>query len=228
MGIGIIISMSRCMERRHSKRPVMESQTNNIRAHVIAIAILLGGAPACGLDDTQSRDAPPGLNEVYIDAILGVSGTGCKSGVDQEIISPDKKSFVAIFNDLEIVNPSDGPHPINCRILVRLHIPGNWKPSVARVNANGYVSLDAGLEASHESWFDCPGSALPENGSHRTFEGPIDQSFSTQYEVELPTVGSPSGDTIICDIWSVLNIDFNANPTGVGMLSQDELGVRFL
>lgn len=176
------------------------------------------------VDPLDPLAAEPDLNELYIEEIK-TNGKGCPKGnpdTVETVISDDKKSFVIIYKDMELVNPP-GPKVKNlsCQAAVKLHIPGGYQVALATVNTRGYLYLDEKIRARETSGYffaGIPVGAYP----HSDIVGPYDDFYEFSDNVPFESlVWSACGTSAIFGINTTLNLNATANPMGQAIFSNN-------
>jgi len=170
----------------------------------------------------------PTPSDVYIDSIT-TGGPGCiDPGTVSTIISSDRTSFLVIFDDMVLNNPS-GPSVknINCAAGVKLHIPNGWQFSVATIDTRGYAYLPPGIRGRQTSQYFFAGNPLG-TVYHSTLVGPYDDNYSFTDAVPFSSVvWSPCGGTAIFAVNTSLNLNAVANPKGTAILNTETLDGSF-
>ncbi len=170
--------------------------------------------------DPQAADP----NELYIEDIV-TNGKGCPASdpdTVETVISADKKSFVIIYKDMELVNPP-GPYVKNlsCQAAVKLHVPGGYQVALATVNTRGYLYLDDKIRARETSGYffaGVPIGAYP----HSHIVGPYDDFYEFSDNVPFESlVWSACGSTAIFGINTTLNLNATKNPKGQAIFSNN-------
>jgi hypothetical protein len=173
------------------------------------------GAPQAAPDPDE-----PDPNQLYIQDIM-TGGPGCRHP-DRitTVISEDKKSFLLLYDDMELRNPP-GPKvkSLNCAAGVKLHVPNGWQVALATVNTRGYLYLDKKVRARQTSNYFFAGKPLGAY-AHTDFSGPYDDFYEFTDEVPFESlVWSNCGTSVIFGINTTLNLNAVANPKGEAIFS---------
>lgn len=191
-----------------------------------SLAVALTASPPDDIAAAAPQAAPPAdqpdPNELYIEDIK-TGGPGCKTpDTVTTIISEDKKSFLILYDDMQIRNPGGSKvKTINCAAGVRLHVPGGWQVALATVNTRGYLYLENKLRARQTSNYFFAGKPIGAY-AHSEFKGPYDDFYEFSDQVPFESlVWSACGTSAIFGINTTLNLNAAANPTGEGIFSTD-------
>lgn len=202
------------------------------QAYLVGGLALLAGPSGGPSERVSSSDIvaedPPGPDEVYIEGITA-GGPGCPDpGTVEYAISADKKSFVVIFDEMQLANPP-GPSAkhTSCATGIQLHVPGGWQVTLATVNTRGYAFLDEGIVARQTSKYFFAG--LPIGTSYHTeLQGPYEGEYDfTDMVMAESTVWSPCGTSAIFGITTILSLNAKANPDGEAIFNTDTVDGKF-
>lgn len=130
-----------------------------------ALAALLGLAPARA---ALAEEAPEG---VRIERIH-YRGTGCPEGSTFVEVSPDRQSFVVIFEDFHAeAGPDVSPSQkiSQCGLNLHLSYPPGWSFTTASVAYRGSAVLGLGVVARLDARLNMPGH--PSSGAEQVLEG---------------------------------------------------------
>ncbi|MFW7379011.1 MAG: DUF4360 domain-containing protein [Oligoflexus sp.] len=141
-----------------------------------------------------ANDAPA-YDEIYIRELVA-NGSGCNLQNTKIHLAPDRKSFTILFAEYlaEIYPRSERRQARKaCQVTVNLQVPYGYQYAVAKLEYRGLVSLDAGIEAHHESLYYFQGDQ--QNSQIKKLErGPLEQSFTYVHDIDLnATIWSPCG-----------------------------------
>lgn len=198
-------------------------------------AELIAGAadPADPADQADLQAVPstesPILDEVYIESIT-TNGKGCPAADPHTVsvvIAGDKKSFVIIYNDMELINPP-GPKVKNlsCTAAIKLHIPQGLQISLATVNTAGYLYLDDDIKAKETSSYSFAGGNVGMYSS--SIVGPYDDLYVFTDKIPFVSqVWSKCGGSVIFIIKTTLNLNAKDNPGGQAIFSTDTTDGKF-
>ena len=171
------------------------------------------GAGRASDDINASAASLPAPSEVYIENIA-TGGVGCPdSSTVGTQISSDRKSFLVIFDEMQLTNPP-GPavQNINCTAGVALHIPPGWQFSVATVNTRGYAFLSPGQTGRQTSKYFFAGSPIGV-AYHSTLKGLFDDDYVFTDSVGIQSWSQCGGSQIFA-IDTSLNLNVVGNPQG--------------
>ena len=170
----------------------------------------------------------PNPREVYIQGIT-YNGSGCPLGTVAENVSADAKAFTLTFSDYIAeagpgVSLRDGRR--NCQVTLDLKVPQGWQYSFGTFDYRGYVFLDRGMQAAHNTSYYFQGQ-----GDTGRFEsvmhGDIDRDYTFRDSIALGSMVWSS-----CDASRALNINTAINvrnsnkrryPDAAGLITNDSI-----
>lgn len=170
----------------------------------------------------------PNPREVYIQDI-NYNGSGCPLGTVAENVSPDAKAFTLTFSDYIAeagpgVSIRDGRR--NCQVTLSLKVPQGWQYSVGTFDYRGYVFLDRGMRASHNTSYYFQGQGNTGRFASQ-MSGEIDRDYTFSDSIELGSLVWSS-----CNASRALNINTAINvrntnkrryPDAEGLITNDSI-----
>jgi len=184
------------------------------------------GAP--GTTEVQQALELPDPSDVYIENIVA-SGSGCPTAESVlPVVSPDRKSFVLIFTQMQLINP---PPPAlkfkNCLATVRLHVPQGWQVSLATVNTRGFASLDWGIRARQSSSYFFAGN--PQGAQYDSYlAGPYEDNYVFTDQIPISsTTWSACGRSEILVVDTRLFLDATHNRLGDALFNSTNVDSAF-
>ena len=168
--------------------------------------------------------AQPSIDNIFIQSITA-SGSGCRTSDSVvPIISEDRRSFIIIFNDMQLTYPPGTLRQnISCVAVLKLNVPQGIQVSVGTINTRGYASLDSGHNATQISRYFFGGESI--GSTFRTpLRGPFENVYTFTDQVAFSSVvWSPCGSTRDFAINTSLNLDTSGNPRGAALFNNDTI-----
>ncbi|MDC0668080.1 DUF4360 domain-containing protein [Nannocystis radixulma] len=169
-------------------------------------------------------------DELYLEEVVA-DGSGCDDESNYSIaISPDKNSFMIMYNAMELENPSpdgDRLQTKNCLVSVRLHIPSGFQVGMASLVSRGGAIVAEGVTAQVTSRYWLAGDPVG-NTDRAELAGPYDGYFEYQRDVPLSSVvWSPCGGPAVVTLDNLLVLDATKNPEGASeiVLDYTDIGI---
>lgn len=158
---------------------------------------------------------------------ITVGGSGCRENSFTTNVAPDRMSFALTFyeNIAESGPGIDLKNGIkNCQITLNLSVPVGWRFAVAGFDYRGYIKLDEGVEALHNTKYYIQGAG-PGTTVTNTKKGPEDNPFFYQQQVKIDDrVWSPCDKERAMNInmtMRVWNADRERFPNAYGVIGTD-------
>ncbi|HYX39017.1 MAG TPA: DUF4360 domain-containing protein [Oligoflexus sp.] len=166
--------------------------------------------------------------------MVSVNGSGCPKDSVQTNIAKDRLSFSLNFWDyLAEVKPGSTPSSQRkfCQISVDLDVPTGWRFAVAGFDYRGYIKLDEGIEAAHNTEYYIQGTGMQGNSVTNSKKGPQDNAFFYQQQVKIADqVWSSCEKQRTMQIklkMQVTNTDPNRFPNAEGTIGTDSVEGSF-
>ena len=170
----------------------------------------------------------PNPREVFIQDI-DYNGSGCPLGTVAENISTDAKAFTLTFSDYIAeagpgISVREGRR--NCQVTLSLKVPQGWQYSLGTFDYRGYVFLDSGMQASHNTSYYFQGSGFTGRFSSR-MRGASERDYTFRDQFGLDSLVWSS-----CNATRALNINTSINvrnsnkrryPDAEGLITNDSI-----
>ncbi|NRA63967.1 MAG: DUF4360 domain-containing protein [Pseudobacteriovorax sp.] len=157
------------------------------------------------------------------------NGSGCPLGTVAENVSPDKDAFTLTFSDYiaeagPVFTARDGRK--NCQLTLNLKVPSGWQYSIGDFDYRGFVYLDNGVRAEHQTNYYFQGDVNTTSFNEQIF-GPADDSYAFR-----ETIGLQSRVWSKCSTQRALNINTSINvrnmdkrrrPNAEGVIGTDSI-----
>lgn len=168
----------------------------------------------------------PNPDQVYIKR-LTYAGPGCAAGTVASNTSPDAKAFTLIFSafDAEIGPGTPGGRSKNhCTLTIDMRFPQGWSYTVFDVDYRGFVSLEAGVNATQTSKYYFQASSNLYRQFVANFNGPVEQDYSIRNTLALTDyVWSTCGRDRALNIEAEINLNNLAAPANQGLITVDTI-----
>ncbi|MDQ3234137.1 MAG: DUF4360 domain-containing protein [Pseudobdellovibrionaceae bacterium] len=179
----------------------------------------------------QGEELVPG----YVGIIkVKVNGTGCPQDSVETNVAQDRLSFSLNFRDyVAEVGPGSSPSLQRkfCQIFIDLDVPTGWRFSVAGFDYRGYIKLDEGIEALHNTEYYIQGTGMQGTPVTNSKKGPQDNAFFYQQQVKIADqVWSSCAKERTMNIklkMQVTNTDPNRFPNAQGTIGTDSVEGSF-
>jgi hypothetical protein len=163
----------------------------------------------------------PKRGEVYFERI-SYNGSGCPQGSVYENLSPDNKAFTLTF--AEYFAEVDGRKRMDrkfCQLTIDLKIPQGFQFAIGTFDYRGFVALDRGAMATHQTAYYFQGQGRT-GGVNKRISGPIEDDFFFREKVGLSSlVWSPCGETRALNIKT--SIMARSNGRAYGFIGNDSV-----
>lgn len=167
----------------------------------------------------QAQSPAPG--QVYIRSIQ-YNGSGCPVGSVAGNVSPDKKAFTLTFAEyIADVGPQRRIDRKFCQLIVNLQIPQGYQFSIGTFDYRGFIALDPGTQAMHQTSYYFQGQGQTGRFNKRIF-GPNFDDFFFREQVGLESlVWSPCGAQRALNIKTSLMA--RSDGRGYGLIGNDSV-----
>jgi len=170
---------------------------------------------------TSAFAVAPNRGEVYFERI-SYNGSGCPQGSVYENLASDNKAFTLTF--AEYFAEADSNKRVDrkfCQLTIDLKIPQGFQFAIGTFDYRGFVALDRGAMAMHQTSYYFQGQGRT-GGVSKQIRGPIQDDFFFREQVGLASiVWSPCGETRALNIKT--SIMARSNGRAYGYIGNDSV-----
>ena len=166
----------------------------------------------------------PDPDEVYFFDKVTYGGNGCPQDSVGQALSEGKEVLTLFFDAYSAnVGPDTAPSvTTNCNISLPIHIPHGWRYTLVDVGYEGYMYLDANVQARQTSEYSFQGQDGPRVSS--TWWGPREEFWDISDRVGISSFEwSPCGEQRNLNIKTYVQVNNRRNRNGYGSISNDEI-----
>jgi hypothetical protein len=183
------------------------------------VAVLVPVLLPLDLPSRPAAAATPPAGEVVIESIT-TQGDGCDPASVVADISPDGQALTVVYSALtaEVTPAAPGTARRQCRLHLKLRVPKGWSYALENVDFGGYVFLEDGVRARHDTRFHIQGEA-PERGAGVSWQDAHDEPYLLQgLGAGAPLEWSRCGKGKFVKITTDVEVSNVAQPDATGMV----------